>query len=191
VILSVGTKVIYPCQGPCLIGPIVKKVVDGRPTRFYHLVVLDGGGGELFVPLDKAQAIGIRQLLKRSEIPKLLDQLKKAARTAKTATAKNWKQRTVDNLRLFTSGSAFDLAKVVESLTDLSETKALSPSEKRTLERARKLLVCEISEVMGETKSAVADQLDSALKVREKRNEEAGTGSGSASQPNQGVMRRA
>lgn len=189
-ILIVGTKVIYPCQGPCLIGPIVKKVVDGRPTRFYHLVVLDGGGGELFVPLDKAEAIGIRHLLKRSEIPKLLDQLKKAARTAKTATAKNWKQRTVDNLRLFTSGSAFDLAKVVESLTDLSETKALSPSEKRTLERARKLLVCEISEVMGETKSAVADQLDSALKVREKRNEEAGTRSGSASQPNQGVMRR-
>jgi CarD family transcriptional regulator len=170
---------------------VVKKVVDGKPTRFYHLVVLDGGGGELFVPVDKAEALGIRRLLKRSEIPKLLDQLKKAARTAKTATAKNWKQRTVDNLRLFTSGSAFDLAKVVESLTDLSETKALSPSEKRTLERARKLLVCEISEVMGETKSAVADQLDSALKVREKRNEEAGTGSGSASQPNQGVMRRA
>lgn len=190
-ILTVGTKVNYPCQGPCVIGPVVKKVVDGKPTRFYHLVVLDGGGGELFVPVDKAEALGIRRLLKRSEIPELLDQLKKAARTARAATAKNWKQRTVDNLRLFTSGSASDLAKVVESLTDLSETKALSPSEKWTLERARKLLVCEISEVMGETKSAVAEQLDNALKAREKRNEEAGTRSGSASQPNQSVMRRA
>lgn len=163
-ILTVGNKVIYPCQGPCLIGPIVRKIVDGTPTRFYHLVVLDGGGGELFVPVDKAQALGIRGLLQRSEIPKLLGQLKKAAKTAKAGTGKNWKQRAVDILQLFTSGSAFDLVEIVESLSELSETKTLSPSEKRTLERARKLLVCEISEVTGETKSAVEEQVDKALK---------------------------
>jgi CarD family transcriptional regulator len=174
VILTVGTKVIYPCQGPCVIGPVVKKIVDGRPTNFYHLVVLDARGGKLFVPVDKADAMGIRQLLKKSEIPKLLGHLKKAARTANPATTKNWKQRTVDNLKLFTSGSAFDLAKVVELLTDLSETRALSPSEKRTLERARELLVCEISEVMGKTRSAVEEQVNNALKARDKRNEEAG-----------------
>lgn len=187
--LTVGTKVVYPCQGPCIIGPVVEKVVDGKPARFYHLVVLDGRGGEVFVPFDKAQAIGIRHLLKKSEIPKLLGQLKKTAGKPQAASAKNWKQRTVDNLRLFNSGSAFDLAKVVESLTDLNDTKALTISERRTLDRSRELLVGEISEVMGETRSAIADQLNGALKARENRNEEAGTKSGSARRSNPFVRR--
>lgn len=185
-ILTVGTRVIYPSQGPCLVGPIVEKVVDGSPTRFYHLALLDDSGGGLFVPIDKVQTLGIRQLLEKSEIPKLLGRLKRA-----TGTAKNWKQRAIDNLKLLISGSAFDLAEVVESLTELSDTKALTPRDRQTLDRARKILICEISEVMGETKSAAAEQLDNALKAREKRNGETGTRSGGASQCNQGVMRPA
>ena len=159
--MTVGNKVIYPSQGPCVIGPVVKKSVDGRLVSFYQLAPLEGGGGEVFVPVDEAQAIGIRQLLKRSEIPKLLGQFKKASRSAG-----NWKQRTMNNLKLFTSGSAFDLAEIVESLTELSETKTLSPGDRRALDRARKLLVCEISEVMGETRSAAEEQMDKALKGR-------------------------
>jgi len=161
VLLTVGNKVIYPSRGPCLIGPIVKKVVDGSPMSFYPLALLDDSGGELFVPVDKVQAIGVRLLLKRSEIPKLLGHLKKAA-----GSAKNWKQRTMDNVKLFASGSAFDLAEIVESLTNLSETKPLMLRDKQTLERARKLLVCEISVVMGETLSAAEEQVDKALKER-------------------------
>jgi RNA polymerase-interacting CarD/CdnL/TRCF family regulator len=128
---------------------------------FYPLALLDDSGGELFVPVDKVQAIGVRLLLKRSEIPKLLGHLKKAA-----GSAKNWKQRTMDNVKLFASGSAFDLAEIVESLTNLSETKPLMLRDKQTLERARKLLVCEISEVMGETLRAAEEQVDKALKER-------------------------
>jgi len=165
VILTVGNKVIYPSQGPCLIGAVVNKVVDGRATSFYPLAPLDdSGGGEVFVPVDKAQAIGIRQLLERSEIPKLLGHLKKTA-----GTAKNWRQRIIDNLKLLSSGSAFDLAEVIESLTELNQTKALSPRDRRTLDRARKLLICEISEVMGETKSAAEEQVDEALKGRKRK----------------------
>ena len=161
VILNAGDKVSYPCQGPCLIGPVVKRVVDGKLTEFHRLTVLVDGGGELLVPLDKAHARGIRRLLDRAEIPKLLDQLTKASRPAE-----RWNQRAMDNLKLFTSGSAFDLAEIVESLCELRKTKALSPSDRETLERARKLLVCEISEVMGETKSAAQEQIDKALEGR-------------------------
>ena len=92
---------------------------------------------------------------------KSIDQLKQTARTSK-----NWKPRANDNLKLLIYGSAFDLAAVVESLTELSETKALSPGEGRMLERARKLLVCEISEATGESKSAAEEQVDQALKAR-------------------------
>jgi CarD family transcriptional regulator len=126
-----------------------------------RLVVLDDSGGELFVPVDKVQAIGIRPLLERSEIPKLLDQLMKRAKIAE-----DWKQRAKDNLKLFATGSAFDLAEIIKSLTELRETKTLSLRENWTLERARKLLICEIAEVMGETKIAAEEQVDQALKAR-------------------------
>jgi CarD family transcriptional regulator len=158
--LSVGNRVSYPCQGPCIIGPVVKRVVGGKLTEFHHLTVLDGGG-ELFVPVAQAEAKGIRRLLDRSEIPKLLDRLKKPSKAAE-----RWNQRTRENLILFTSGSAFDLAEIVGSLSELTETKVLTPSDRQTLERARKLLVCEISEVMGETKGAAEEKIDQALEGR-------------------------
>jgi CarD family transcriptional regulator len=160
VILTIGNKVIYPYQGPCLIGPVIKKVIDGRPISFYRLALLDDSGGELFVPVDKVQSIGIRPLLNRSDIPKLLDLLKEPS-----GADKDWKQRADDNFKLLTSGSAFDLAEVVKSLTKLGRKRELSFRESQTLEKARKLLIGEISEVMGETKSAAEEQIDEALRA--------------------------
>jgi RNA polymerase-interacting CarD/CdnL/TRCF family regulator len=161
--LKSGNKVVYPYQGPCVIGAVVKKVIGGRPTSFYHLALLDGSGGELFIPVDKISGVGIRQLMARSEIPKLLGLLRKPA-----VTPTNWKQRAIDNFKLLTSGSAFDLAEVVESLTELNEARALSPRDRQTLDRARRILICEISEVTGETKGAAEEQVDQALSVRKK-----------------------
>jgi CarD family transcriptional regulator len=160
VILTIGNKVIYPYQGPCLIGPVIKKVIDGRPISFYRLALLDDSGGELFVPVDKVQSIGIRPLLNRSDIPRLLDLLKEPS-----GADKDWKQRADDNFKLLTSGSAFDLAEVVKSLTKLGRKRELSFRESQTLEKARKLLIGEISEVMGETKSAAEEQIDEALRA--------------------------
>jgi len=161
--LDVGNKVVYPTQGPCLIGGIVKKVIGGTPTSFYQLAIMDDSGNALFVPIDKVSSLGIRQLMAKSEIPKLLGHLKKV-----TVTEKNWKQRVIDNVKLLSSGSAFDLAEIVESLTELNETKVLSPRDKQILERAKKILVCEISEVMGETKRVAEEQVDEALKMRQR-----------------------
>lgn len=162
--LTVGEKVIYPNQGPCVIGPVVKKSVDGTLVSFYKLAPLEGGGAGVFVPVDKVQALGIRGLLKRTEIPELLGRFKQPS-----GSAGNWKQRAMEQAKLFASGSAFDLAEIVESLTELSETKTLSPGDRHALDRARKLLVCEISEVMGETRSAAQEQIDRALRERKSR----------------------
>jgi RNA polymerase-interacting CarD/CdnL/TRCF family regulator len=156
--LAIGNKAIYPGQGPCRIGHVVKKIVDGRGVMFYHLMILDDSGGDLFVPVEKAQAIGVRLMMKKSEIPKLLAHLKKAA-----ITSDNWKQRAAENMKLFTTGSAFDLAEIVASLTELRDSRPLTLGESGTLQKARRLLICEISEVMRETKTVAESQVDQAL----------------------------
>lgn len=163
--LTTGNKAVYPGQGPCRIGPVVKRVIGARVMMFYHLTVLDDNRGDLFVPVEKARAIGVRLLMKKSEIPGLMDHLKKRVKTAD-----NWKQRATDNLKLFTSGSPYDLAEVAASLTELGDTRSLTLGESVTLGRARRLLICEISEVTGETKTSVEEQIDLALK-RKKTNE--------------------
>jgi CarD family transcriptional regulator len=162
--LEVGNKAIYPGQGPCRIGRVVKRVIGGRLTMFYHLTLLDDSGAELFVPVEKADAIGLRRPLKRSEIPKLLGNLKK-----KFKTPDGWKQRAIINSKLLASGSAFALTEVVASLTELSVTGTLTLGESSVLGKARRLLVREISEVMGETETVAEEQVEQALKAR-KRN---------------------
>jgi RNA polymerase-interacting CarD/CdnL/TRCF family regulator len=164
--LTVGDKVIYPGRGPCLIGGVVQKVVCGTTASFYRLSLLDDSRAELFVPVDNFHDLRMRALLDRSEIPKLLGYLKaRAGVTKDLGRAKNWRQRELDNLKLFSSGSIFDLARMVESLTQLSGTKTLAPHERDTLYRARKLLICEISEVMGESKTAAEARIDRVLEA--------------------------
>jgi RNA polymerase-interacting CarD/CdnL/TRCF family regulator len=162
--LTVGQKVVYPGRGPCFIGAVVQKVVCGKLASFYRLAVLDDSKAEVFIPVDNFHDLRVRALLDRSEIPKLLGRLKIRARVTKDlATANNWRQRNQENLRLCSSGSIFDLADVIESLTLWSRTKTLSPHQRETLDRARKLLVCEISEVLEESKSAAEARIDRVL----------------------------
>ena len=159
--LAAGDKAIYPGVGPCLIDRVEKRIIDDRPEMFYHLIALDGSRGELFIPVEKAGPIGVRLLINKSEIPKLLAHLRE-----RNITADSWKQRASDNSKLFTSGSPFDLAEIVASLTELSDSRSLTVGDSRALERAKRLLVCEISEVMGDTKTAAEEQVDQALRER-------------------------
>ncbi|MFN0110422.1 MAG: CarD family transcriptional regulator [Blastocatellia bacterium] len=161
--LAAGNKVVYPSLGPCLIGPVIEKTVSNSQISFYHLELLDDSGGTLLVPVNKVEEIGIRLLLKRSDIPKLLGKLRLTA-----IPTKDWKQRANDNLKRLTSGSAFDLAEIVESLSELKKVKSLSFRENWTLERAKKLLICEISEVMGETRNFAEKKVDQALSAERK-----------------------
>jgi CarD family transcriptional regulator len=163
--LAIGNKVIYPSHGPCLVSSIVNKTVNEKPMAFYQLLVLNDCRGQLLVPVDKAKAVGLRPLVDMPDIPMLLDQLKRPS-TAST----DRKQRVRDNLKLLLSGSAFDLAEIVESLTELIETKALSFGERGTLERAKRLLVCEISEVTGESLQEAEEQVNRALTSRLRTN---------------------
>lgn len=163
-ILTNGSKIVYPSQGPCLIGPIVKRVIGERPRMFYQLLVLNGGGGDLFIPVEKVEAVGIRLLLNISDIPKLMDHLSQPA-----AVADSYRQRNLHNMKLFASGSAFDLAEVIGSLTELNKIKPLSFGETKTLEKAKGLLVCEIAEAMGTSREVARAQVEAALATRDRK----------------------
>jgi RNA polymerase-interacting CarD/CdnL/TRCF family regulator len=156
--LKVGTKVIYPSQGPCLIHSIVEKEIAGHAVSFYQLRLLDESGGDLFVPVARAQASGLRNMLSESELAQVLNHFNQPA-----SAAKDWKQRASENTKRLASGSALELAEVVKSLTELSAHKELSFAESRVLDKARKLLISELAEVLHETRKSAEARLDEAL----------------------------
>ncbi|HXG53685.1 MAG TPA: CarD family transcriptional regulator [candidate division Zixibacteria bacterium] len=161
---TVGEKVVYPGRGPCLVEGIVQKVVCGRSASFYRLALLDDTKADLFVPVDGFSHLQTRSLLDRSEIPMLLNRLKThAAVPGGLETPKSWRQRAAETSKLFKSGSIFDLADMVGSLTQSQSNKPLAPHERATLQRARELLVCEIAEVLNESKVAAEERIDRAL----------------------------
>jgi CarD family transcriptional regulator len=157
-VLTSGSKIIYPSRGPCLVGQIVERIIDQRSMRFYQLFPLDEEGGDLFVPVEKVATVGVRRLLKAAEIPKLMAHVTSAA-----VVSQDYRQRNLHNLKLLASGSAFDLGEIIGSLTDFRAGKSLSTGERKTLDKAKKLLSREIAEVMGTTIEEALEQVEEAL----------------------------
>lgn len=156
--LRKGRKVFYPTQGPCRVDEVISRQINGEEVDFYHLVMLDGEGGELYVPVDKIEEIGVRPLVSKSQVPRVLRQLRKSVRANG-----DWKQRAAENMQRLASGSPVRLARVVKSLTELRDRKKLSPAEAQTLERARALLISEIAEAQGIKHSTAEAKVDRAL----------------------------
>lgn len=165
--LSVGDKVFYAGRGPCLVAAVVDKVVGGTAARFYRLALLDDSGAEILVPVGMTRAVPIRALLGRSEIPKLLNHLKAGRTTAEDVESpRDRRLRNLEHLKLFDSGSVYELARLVESLTKLAGTKALTFDERAALNRARKLVIGEVAAVLDESQSAAEARVDGALGAR-------------------------
>jgi CarD family transcriptional regulator len=61
------------------------------------------------------------------------------------------------------TGSIYDMADVLKSLTFLAKSKSLSFREKRMLDRAKSLIISEVSEVMRQSVPEVEDRLEKAL----------------------------
>jgi CarD family transcriptional regulator len=61
------------------------------------------------------------------------------------------------------SGSIYEVADVLKSLTFLAKSKSLSFREKRMLDRAKFLIISEVSEVMRETAASIEGRVDGAL----------------------------
>lgn len=161
---KIDNKVVYPKYGPCSVGAIVTKEYGGQQIRFYPLTVLDDSGDVLFVPVDKMDSLGIRPLIDASGAATLLQRLSLDLESGRLSAADlDWKRRAADNAVLLASGTARDLATLVGSLARLNDKKTLSLRDRQVFDKARKHLICEIAEALGEPRMSAQLHLDAAL----------------------------
>ena len=154
---EIGDKVIYPNHGLGVIERIETKTIMGTTCGFYQLRM--ASETTVFVPVDNVDGVGLRRAINDEEVQRLFNLLG----DGKIDSHQNWKGRFKDNSDRMRTGSIYDVVEVLKSLTFLAKSKSLSFREKRMLDRAKFLVVSEITEVMGEKTPVVEGKVEKAL----------------------------
>ena len=155
---EVGDKVIYPNHGIGVVKEIETKTILGTTCGFYSLRMA-ASETTVLVPVDNVEGVGLRGAISDHEVKKLFTLLG----NGKIDNHQNWKGRFKDNSDKMRTGSIYDVVDVLKSLNYLSQSKNLSFREKRMLDRARFLVISEISEVTSETSDAIEKKVAKAL----------------------------
>jgi len=158
VTFQVGDKVIYPNHGLGIVERIEEKTILGTTCGFYHLRIV-ANETTVLVPVSNVDGVGLRRAITDDEVERLFGLLS----DGKIDNHQNWKGRFKDNSDKMRSGSIYEVADVLKSLTFLAKSKSLSFREKRMLDRAKFLIISEVSEVMRETAAAIENRVDRAL----------------------------
>jgi len=157
VAFEIGDKVIYPNHGLGIVERIETKTIMGTTCGFYQLRM--AGETTVFVPVDNVDGVGLRRAISDDEVERLFSLLG----DGKIDSHQNWKGRFKDNSDRMRTGSIYDVVEVLKSLTFLAKSKSLSFREKRMLDRAKFLVVSEITEVMGEKVAEIEARVEKAL----------------------------
>src|SRR3954452_13142688 len=158
VTFQVGDKVIYPNHGLGIVERVEEKTILGTTCGFFHLRIVSNDTTVL-VPVANVDNVGLRKAITDEEVERLFGLLS----DGKIDHNQHWKGRLKDNSDKMRTGSIYDMADVLKSLTFLSKSKSLSFREKRMLDRAKALIISEISEVMRQKALEVEEQVDQAL----------------------------
>ena len=155
---KIGDKVIYPNHGLGVVEKVEEKTILGTTCGFFHLRILSNETTVL-VPVANVDNVGLRRAITDEEVERLFLLLG----DGKIDNHQNWKGRFKDNSDKMRTGSIYDMADVLKSLTFLAKTKSLSFREKRMLDRAKALIISEISEVMQTTVADIEERVNAAL----------------------------
>lgn len=168
-VFHIGDKVVYPNHGVGIIEQISSRAFGETVEKFY-LLKIKSSSLKVMVPFHNVNNVGLRRVVKNGEIQKILEFLT----DGDCANSADWKDRFKENSEKMRTGSLLEVAAVLKSLLMLNQSKPLSFREKKMLERARYLLVSELSMAKNLEEPAVEDMLTRALSKSNLRFPEAG-----------------
>ncbi len=155
---QIGERVVYPNHGVGTIENISSRAFEGRCERFY-LLRLGLNSLTVMVPFSHVGDLGLRKVTRNGEIARVLSYLAEGEckRTA------DWKDRFKENTEKMNHGSLPEIAEVFKSLVIQQTRKPLSFREKKMLDRARYMLLTELSTSRGLSEAEASNLLERAL----------------------------
>ena len=136
--MEIGDRVLHPRYGIGVIDGIETRVQDGE-ERAYYVIPKPALSSTIFVPIDSADEVGLRPVSSPDTLRKALSILAGELEDSPISSG----------LRNLSWSDPLELARAIRH--QITEPKSRYPkvSEQHQLKRAKKLLVEELSEVLG------------------------------------------
>src|SRR5580704_4830362 len=156
-LFQIGEKVVYPNHGIGTVENISTRFFGAQNERFY-LLRLTYKSMTVMVPFSHVAEIGLRRVTRNGEVGRVLLSLGEE----KPKLTGDWKDRFKENSDKMRHGSLLEIAEVLKTLLILQSAKPLSFREKKMLDRARHMLITEISISRGLREFEAEDLLQRA-----------------------------
>ena len=137
---QVGDKVVYPMHGAGIVESIEEKEILGKKQEYYVLN-FPLGGVKVMVPTQNVEQIGLRQVISKDEVDKVIDILS----GDQTKMPANWSKRYRLNMNKIKTGNIYEVAAVVRNLMLRDKDRGLSNAERKMLNSARQILISELA----------------------------------------------
>ena len=151
------SKAVYPSHGVGIIQAIESLDIGGRRQDFYVLQIL-ASGATLRVPT-VSEKTGMRGVISDREIENVYTILRSPGKISQTTWNRRFREFN-DKLR---TGFLADVAEVLRDLNSLKTGKDLSYGEKRMMDKARSMIVAEISVARSQAEHLVESELNTIL----------------------------
>ena len=154
---NIGDKIVYPMHGAGTIDAIEEKNILGEKHNYY--IIKMPGEVKVMVPTDKAEEVGVRNIIDKEEAAKVMTVLGEN----ETEMSHNWNKRYRDNMDKMKSGDIYEVADVVRNLSFKQKEKGLSTGEKKMLNNAKQILVSELVLAEHATQDEIETLVDNKI----------------------------
>ncbi len=158
---KIGDKIVYPMHGAGTIEAIEEKEMMGA-SKDYYIIKMPIGEMKLMVPTDKAENIGVREVVEENICDKVFGVLQKPKEPYVHDT--NWSKRYNANVEKIKSGDILEVAEVVRELSHRHMERGLSIGEKKMLSQAKNILLSEMVLSKDMTHDEVDNKVEEILK---------------------------
>jgi CarD family transcriptional regulator len=155
-VLQVGDRAVYPGHGVGEIIGIEEKEVLGCFQRFYILRICTNRM-QIMVPMQNTIQVGLRRIISSKEANQVFSLLHSPLGQFES---NNWNRRYRECMDKIKTGDIFAIAQVFRDFTLLQKKKSLSFGETRMLQKAKDLLLEELSLAKACSESEVEAQLE-------------------------------
>jgi CarD family transcriptional regulator len=153
-----GDTVVHPEHGAAVIQELREKEFLGE-KRTYLVLRVAYGDLTLLIPVDSTEQVGLRQVVSKNEVKKVL----KVLTEDESSMAANWSRRFKNNMEKLHSGDPYQVAEVLRNLAIREREKGLSAGEKRMILKARQILISELSYATAKTEDEAEIMIDEVI----------------------------
>jgi CarD family transcriptional regulator len=155
---QIGERVVYPNHGVGTVENISTRTFGLRSERYY-LLRLATNSLTVMIPFSHVSDVGLRRVTRNTEIQRMLDFLA----CGKSTRCTDWKDRFKENSEKMRVGGLGEVADVFKGLLLQQKGKPLSFREKKMLDRARHMLLTEVSTSRGLSMDQAVEILQKSL----------------------------